>query len=115
MQTARVPLRGGLNVQVDIQSKIITRTATGGVSAPTWTTETNGTVWAAVHPLSGGEGINQKTLTADATHLVTIDFYSGLTSQHRFKFGSRILNIAVVRDVESRGIRHECDCRENTK
>lgn len=109
----RLP-RGRLTALVNIQSRSRTRDAHGGTS-DAWSTDTNGAVRALIQPASGTEGATASMLTADATHLVTIDYYSSLTSEKRFLFGSRILNIALVKNLEERNLVHQCECRESAK
>ena len=58
------------------------------------------TVHAKVETLSGDELIQAHQLVANATHRITIRYQSGLTPEHRAKFGSRYLYIRAVNNIE---------------
>lgn len=114
-RAARVPIRGRLTSIVNIQSRKRTRTPHGGASSA-WTTDDEGTRRARIEHVAGGEGSVNNALTADATHLVTLDYVANLTSQKRFLLpDGRLLNISLVRNVDNRNIVQVCECKENVK
>jgi SPP1 family predicted phage head-tail adaptor len=96
--------------QVVIQSRTIAQDGYGA-PVPTWS-DVGDPVWANVEPLTGREAWQAQQVRPDLTHRVTMRFYSGLTTKHRLKIGSRILNIESAVDVESRGREHVLMCKE---
>lgn len=95
--------------RVTIQSRTQTRDTRGG-TVDTWAEVAE--VWARVEPLSGREFWQAQQAQAQTTHKVTIRYYDGLTSTHRLLYGSRVLNIDSVIDVESRKREHQLLCKE---
>jgi len=75
-------------------------------------------MWGSVEPLSGKELVWASEVVADATHLVKVRYYHGLTSRMRFLYvddvtgATRILNIEYVKDVEERHVEYWCICHE---
>lgn len=100
---------GEMRRLVEIQSRTMSRDGYGAATA-TWATED--TVAAKVEPLSGREAWQAQQVRPDVTHQVTIRFWEGLTPKHRFRFGTRVLNIASVIDLEERGRFQVCVCVE---
>jgi SPP1 family predicted phage head-tail adaptor len=96
---------GELRHIIEIQAIGTTRGAAGEV-VDTWTTETNGTVWASIEPMSGRELYNAKQINAEITHKVKLWYYQGLTPAKRILFGTRVFNILEVMNVEERNIEH---------
>ena len=75
-----------------------------------WSTVT--TVWGSVSPLRGNEVHRNDQQYADATHKIWIRAYDGLTTAHRFKFGSRVFGIIAILDTDERGIQQEIMVKE---
>lgn len=100
---------GKLCKRITIQSRTIAQDGFGA-AVSTWSDVA--TVWANVEPLTGVEGWQSQQVRPELSHKISIRFYPGLSSTHRLKFGSRILNIESVIDVESRGIEHLVMCKE---
>lgn len=69
-------------------------------------------VWGEVIPLSGREYFASKGVNAELSHRVTIPFRHNLRPTMRFHYGSRILEIVSVVDLEERHIELECLCKE---
>jgi len=90
---------GELTHRIEIQAIGTTRGAAGEV-VDTWSTETNGTVWASIKPGSGREFFNAKQINAELTHIIKMRYYSGLTPAKRILFGTRIFNIEDIRNTD---------------
>ncbi len=90
---------GELIHRIEIQAIGTTRGAAGEV-VDTWTTETNGTVWAAIKPGSGREFFNAKQINAEITHEIKLRYYAGLTPAKRILFGTRVFNISEIRNTD---------------
>jgi SPP1 family predicted phage head-tail adaptor len=79
---------------------------------------TAATVWGSVEPLSGRELVFAAQVLADATHMVTIRYYRGLTAKMRFLYvddatgANRIFNIAFIKDVAEGHREMQCLCNE---
>jgi SPP1 family predicted phage head-tail adaptor len=100
---------GALRHRVTLQQVIRTADGGGGV-AEIWNTIAE--LWAAVRPVSGDERIAADGLSGQLTHEVWVRHRTGVTPAMRFLFGSRILDILAVVDVEGRRRRLKCLCRE---
>ncbi len=74
-----------------------------GAEESTWADVSGGTLWASVLPLSGNELVQAQQVVADVTIKVVTRFYPGITTQHRWRFGTRYLNIGAVLNFEERG------------
>lgn len=98
---------GALRQRVTLQQVVRTADGGGGV-AETWNIIAE--LWAAVRPVSGDERIAADGLSGQLTHEVWVRHRTGVTPAMRFLFGSRILDILAVVDVEGR--RLKCLCRE---
>ena len=111
MATAPVIDAGRLKTSVIIQQRKGSRDATGGRTAEAWTTLA--TVWAEVLPYAGREGWNARQVDSELTHRVVMRYRSDVTSRHRLKIGSTILNIkGPPRDVANAHVLLELDCVE---
>jgi SPP1 family predicted phage head-tail adaptor len=81
-----------------------------GETAEEWTTVLS--PWASIEPASGKQLYLAEQMQTEVSHVVTIRHYSALTTQHRIKFGTRILNINFVRNVDERNVFQEVYCKE---
>lgn len=77
--------------------------------------KTIGVVWARIQPKrrraeSEFESSNQ--LTAEITHEIMIRYRAGLTQRNRIKFGSRVFDINLVRNIFEENRFMELLCRE---
>ncbi len=104
-----MPAAGRLNERVTIEKATLGTADTRGEQLETWSDVA--TVWAEVRTLGGIETWKQRTVSASATHQVTIRWRSGVTSANRFKWDSSTLAIeSVVADPS--GTQLVCLCRE---
>ncbi|HUU90888.1 MAG TPA: phage head closure protein [Phycisphaerae bacterium] len=102
---------GRLKTSVVIQHKSAGRDTKGARTAESW--RTLATVWAEVLPVAGREGWNVKQIDAELTHGVVMRYRSDVTSRHRLKVGTAILNIkGPPRDVGNAHVILELDCIE---
>jgi len=76
--------------------------------------------WAAVYsglPAFVRPRLSRERVVADrsvplGTHEVTMRYFSGLTTDHRLKFGTRYLSIAGIVNVDEANRLYELDCTE---
>lgn len=89
--TALADLRGRrLNRRVTLQEPVYTDNSRGG-RATSWSTI--GELWAELIPLRGNTALEQLVNTDTQTWKVTVRWREGLTGEHRFLFGARVLEI----------------------
>ena len=100
---------GTLRHRIVLQQAVRTADGGGG-AAETWSTVAE--LWAAIRPVSGDERVAADALSGQLTHEVWVRHRAGVTPAMRFLIGSRILDIRAVIDVEARGRRLKCLCRE---
>lgn len=82
----------------------------GGGATESWTELV--TVWAAMYPKSGLEREAADRLGARAATDITIRYRSGVTTDMRFRLGTRHFNIRAVLDVDGRRRWLKCTCEE---
>ena len=63
-------------------------------------------VWADIRPATARdlERVTSGTVMASASHIVTIRYHAGVTTQTRILFGSRVLAVTGVQNPEERNI-----------
>lgn len=89
---------GKLRHRVTVQRDNGERSEFGGPEE-SWSDVT--TRWMTVEPLSGRELWNAQQVRPDVTHKVTARHLDGVTTKHRLKFGTRVLQIeSVINPVE---------------
>ena len=88
---------GTLKHRVSIQSQS-TSVDAYGEPADTWSTDE--TVWASVIPVSGNEQMIGQSATGVITHNVTMRYNTSASPKKRLLFGSRILGIESVINVD---------------
>jgi SPP1 family predicted phage head-tail adaptor len=91
---------GALCQRIELQYPVETRDSMGGI-VRTWTT--SATVWAQVSPMTSREVVASGQVEGRTSHFIKIRHYSALRQSWRVKYGSRIFNIAGVRNVDERG------------
>jgi len=101
---------GKLRHRLILQRDDGTADASGEV-VPSWTTVA--TLWASIEPIAGREVFEASQAQSRATLRVRIRYYSGLTSKHRFLWGTRILNIDRVINLLGRDAEMEILCYED--
>lgn len=69
------------------------------------------TVWAAIEPQTGGEGVEQAAVVAQVTHTVRIRRRTDVTPAMRLLEGTRVLEILSVLDANKPG-EMRLQCRE---
>lgn len=82
----------------------------GGGVTESWTSVAD--VWAAVIPVTGGESVVGEGVSGRITHVVFMRWRADVTPAMRLRFGTRLLDITAVIDVEERGRHLKCLCRE---
>lgn len=104
---------GPLRHRLEIQTVTETRDSYGGISQAWTTLETR---WANIQPMSSRELWQAQQAQSQATHKITMRYYSGLTEKHRLKVsgGTRVFNIASVINPDERKIMHEIQAIEET-
>ena len=81
-----------------------------GQEVITWTTVA--TVWAEVVPLTGKEYFAAKAVNSELTHRVTIRYRRNVKTTWRVLYGTRVLEIMSVADVEEKHVELELLCKE---
>ena len=102
---------GRLRHRIEIQKNSPTRDSYGEKS-DNWQTESGGTRWAAVEPLSGRELERAQQLNAEATVQVSMRYYDGLTTEHRILHKTRTLEILSIVNRDDRNIELLLLCKE---
>jgi SPP1 family predicted phage head-tail adaptor len=82
----------------------------GGGATESWTELA--IIWAAIHQKSGREREAADRMGARATTEITIRHRAGVTTDMRFRLGTRHFNIRAVLDVEGRRRWLKCACEE---
>lgn len=88
-----------LRHKITIQSETRTSDGAGGWDR-TWTNFANAR--AEIKPLRGAEQFRAMNLEDSITHKITIRYRSGITSHMRIVFGTRIMNIRSVINIDER-------------
>ena len=73
----------------------------GGGASENWTVVAS--LWAALLPLRGDEGLDADALSGTLTHEVWLRYRRDVVPQMRLRAGSRIFEIRSVIDVGERG------------
>lgn len=94
---------------MSIQSATETRNGYGE-AVKTWSTVT--TVWASVEPLRGRELFDAEQVQSEISHRVRVRYSGSVTPQNRLLFGSRVLEIQAVINVNERNREMQLMCKE---
>ena len=70
----------------------------GGGNIVTWTDVAE--IWAAIAPVSGGEGVEADGLQGRITHVIDVRHRADITPRHRFRMGARSFDIRAVIDAD---------------
>lgn len=81
-----------------------------GQPSPVWSSV--GTYWAQVSPLSGREAERARQVRADTTHTVTMRDVYAITPEMRLLYGSRVLNVVEVRNIDEADKELRLTCSE---
>ena len=84
---------GRMRKRITLQTETPTTDNAGGY-ALAWTNSL--TVWADIEPLSGHEVFTASHLEGRVTHSVTMRYQTGITTDMRIIYGSRVFNIRAV-------------------
>ena len=101
---------GQLRHRIIIQVATEVQAATTGEVTKTWATWQ--TVWASIEPISGREYWQAQQTHAELTHKLRIRYLPSLTVRHRVLFGTRVLEINAVQNLDERNIEMVLLCRE---
>lgn len=91
---------GKLNKRVTVQRNAGTTQDAAGQPVESWTTVA--TRWATVEQLGGGEPFQGEQHHGRGEWRVTMRYLSGVRPKMRVLYGSRVLDIHTVRDVDER-------------
>lgn len=81
-----------------------------GDEIPGWTTV--GTYSASVSPLTGREAANAQQVKAEVTHKIVMRYVGAIVPTQRFLWGTRVLSILWVRNIDERNREYEIYCQE---
>jgi len=104
-----MPSVGRLRYLVKLQSPTRT-TDTGGGQSISWSTITD--LYADIKPISGGESFTQDQLQETTKHEVTVRYRSDMNTSYRILYGSRVLNIRHVKNVNESDRFYILTCEE---
>lgn len=107
---AKIPQPGELIHSVEIQT--FTSTGRDAHGQPTGTWATVATRYARIEGLGGRAVEAARQLVNTATHRVAMRYTPHLTRSARIKFGSRILAVGYVENVDERNVWHLATCTE---
>lgn len=77
-----------------------------------WARTTGVQIWASVAPIKAIERTEYQTVDVKATDLVRVDGYVDVLEKDRVRFGTRILEILTVENIQERDIVKVCTCQE---
>lgn len=100
---------GILRHKISFQSRTVSRDSFGAETVA-WRTEK--TVWASIEPISGREYFLAQQVQSEITHIIKIRYYSGVRTDWRVIFGSRIFDIKSVINLKERNNQMALMCRE---
>ena len=107
---SRVRIRAGeLQHELKIQTVSNASDGQGGLTE-TWTTQA--TVYGRVAPIRSEEAYFAGQENAGLTHEVTLRYNSNIAPHARILFGSRVLNIFSLRNIDERNIKMIALCEE---
>jgi SPP1 family predicted phage head-tail adaptor len=100
---------GQLRHVVEVQESTDSRNAHGGIT-PSWTTIKRRRFQFV--DSRGREFQLAKATNADMTHLLKGRYWQGLTTENRFLFNGRVLEIDSVVNTNERDVEYLVQCRE---
>jgi SPP1 family predicted phage head-tail adaptor len=102
---------GQIRHRVTIQTVTETQDTQGGVTR-SWAEAVKR--WARITPIAGGETVLAGRAQSTTRFEVQIRSYTSLdTTDYRILFGTRVLNIENIRDLDERGREQILECRED--
>lgn len=100
---------GGLRHRLTLEDVQRVSDGAGGFNE-SWVTVA--TVWAALEPSGGGEGVDAGRLAGRVSHMVTLRYRAGVTPAMRFRHGARVFHILAATDEGERKHWLRCLCEE---
>lgn len=100
---------GELRHRVSLQEDQGSTIDTHGQRTESW--QTIATVWAKVEPITGNEFYWAQQVVGESDTKVTIRYREGVDNTKRFLYGSQVLNIVNVSDIEARRRKIVCLCK----
>lgn len=100
---------GELNRRITLQARSTSKSAFGAQVA-TWSDVA--TVWARIEPRAGAEPIEAGSLRGVLSHVIRIRYRSGVVPAMRVLYGSRILDVTSVVDVDEAHVALDLYCAE---
>jgi SPP1 family predicted phage head-tail adaptor len=100
---------GRMRHKVDLQSATASQNGYGEESK-NWVTDES--IFAQIEPLRGQQLLQYQQINSELTHRIIIRYTSNATSEKRIKWGSRIFDISVVRNLEEKNFMQELLCKE---
>lgn len=100
---------GQLRSRVQIQTRTRTTDSMGGATV-TWAEHTS--TWAEIVPKGANEAFWAKHLEHRVTHKITIRYLSGITSDMRILFGTRVFQIKGILNWEEKNRYLILSCEE---
>lgn len=98
-----------LRHRVTLQRLVLTQGASGDLTQG-W--QDVSTIWAAVEPLSGREYWQAQQIAAETSIRVRLRYMAGVDTKMRVLYGTRVLEILSIVDVEERHRELQLMCRE---
>lgn len=102
-------MRGKLRHRVIIQARTDTANAYGE-KVPSWATWR--TPWVNISLANPSERVNSERATETGNVVITLDYLSGLTADHRILYGSRVFHIHGIVNVDERNREMVLSCSE---
>lgn len=100
---------GAMRQKVILQRRSNVTDAGGGVSV-SWTDVA--ALWAEITPLTGNESVQAMRVQPVQNYLVRLRRREDVTPDDRLMFGSRVLEIKSITNVNQRGHWMQCRCQE---
>jgi SPP1 family predicted phage head-tail adaptor len=111
-----MPKAGVYRHRIDIESPNRTRNDQGETVISSWNIER--AIWARIEPFSGREYTDDRKVTTEATHRISIRYQPGLgiLADWRFSFGDRVFAIdSPPINIDERNIELVFICRETDR
>jgi SPP1 family predicted phage head-tail adaptor len=102
---------GRLRHKVSVQSRSQSLNSYGEPSN-SFSQVTDGSVWASIEPLTGGENPTGDSREAVVSHKIVMRYMENVSPTYRIVFGSRVFDVVSVINKDERNIGLELMCRE---
>jgi len=101
---------GQLRHRVVINQATYTRNTTGERIASTPTTTT---VWAAIERIAGNEKYEANRVVIESTHLITIRYFAGLSTEDTITWNGKTYEIVAMPDFDELHHMQALECKES--